>query len=258
MSILVKQLKVLQQVKDSYDGPPTEFARAHGAPVFLNRVLPPPDTPRVSTGLRVLKEASSNSKLSSGSSRRITRGPRFFRDKKLFTLTLPERLTCPANCQQWDNCYGNNMHLAHRYIPGLELEEAIWDDLRYLHKKHPEGVIIRLHILGDFYSVGYVQFWRKKLHEFPNMGIYGYTHRRRSTDIGKHITHLVKDFKGRVSILRSDGRRGDPLPLALTVKKGKEPRKNIVVCPEQTGKTESCLPCGLCFNGSTSVQFLEH
>lgn len=91
------------------------------------------------------------------------------------------------------------------------------------------------------------------------MGIYGYTHRKAEDVIGSAVKAMVDDFPLRVSILRSDKPCDDlTLPGAYTVPTGEIPRSDIIVCPQQTGKTESCLTCGLCFNGITSVQFLEH
>ena len=250
-------LPVLVDKRDAFDGTATEFGTSHGLPIYIKSLKDPPLEAPKSTGLRVLKSASSNTKLG-GNTNRIVKGPKEFRGKPLYSLTLAERATCPMDCKQWDNCYGNNMPFAHRYLPNADLEYSIWLDLKELERKHPEGFAIRLHILGDFYSRGYVNFWRKKLHEFQNMVIYGYTHRKAGTEIGDAVAKMSKDFGTRVSILRSDGLADDDLPLAITVKSGDTPDPNIVVCPEQTGKTRSCLDCGLCFNGRTSVQFLEH
>lgn len=33
----------------------------------------------------------------------------------MYSLTLEERATCPTDCEQWDNCYGDNMPFAHRF-----------------------------------------------------------------------------------------------------------------------------------------------
>lgn len=250
-------LPVLTGKRDAFDGTATEFGTTHGLPIYIKSIKDPPLEAPKSTGLRVLKSATTNNKIG-GKSNRITKGPKVFRGKSLYSLTLAERATCPMDCKQWDNCYGNNMPFAHRYLPNVDLEHSIWLDLQELNRKHPEGFAIRLHILGDFYSVGYVNFWRKKLVEFPNMVIYGYTHRKAGTRIGDAVAKMATDFGDRVSILRSDGEGADRLPFAITVKRGQTPDPSIVVCPEQTERVNSCLECGLCFNSRTSVQFLEH
>ena len=227
--------------------------------MYQYKVKEAPREPLKSTGLRVLKPAKSNTKLSKRSGQRILKGPKTFRGKYLYNLTLIERETCPSECQQWKKCFGNSTPFGIRYKPGIELEEALEADLHFLAQKHPEGFVVRLHILGDFYSVGYVTFWRKMLRANLNLAIYGYTHRRHGTDIGNAVAAMVLDFRDRVSILRSDWQdQGDPLAKALVIPDEASAEPEIVICPEQTGKTESCLTCGICFHGKISVQFLEH
>lgn len=237
----------------------TEIAISKATTVFGKTVQKAPVVPVKSTGLRVLKPAKTNRKISGGKKGVIAKGPKTFRGKPLFNLTLVERMTCPTDCPQWTVCYGNNMYLAKRYLPGQDLIDALNADLQVLEDKYPLGFVIRLHILGDFYSLDYVHFWGMALYTIPNMSIYGYTHRQHGTPIGDAVTKMVQTFPDRVSILRSDPTgKGDPLPSAHTVHKSQTPDAGIVICPEQTGKSESCLTCGLCFNGRTSVQFLEH
>ncbi len=59
------------------------------------------------------------------------------------------------------------MPFAHRFsteglIPRLEQE------IKELMLKHKEGIVIRLHVLGDFYSTEYVEFWQKMLLTHPH------------------------------------------------------------------------------------------
>ena len=78
-----------------------------------------------------------------------------FKGYVIFTLTLEERATCPRECYHWDNCYGNNMAFAHRIEHGPALEAKLGEEIAELCATY-KGVIIRLHVLGDFYSVDYV------------------------------------------------------------------------------------------------------
>ena len=237
----------------------TQRAVDGGNTLYPKSIRTASETPTKSTGLRVLKEAKDNTKLSGRSITRIVKGPKFFRGKHLYNLTLTERETCPFTCEQWSTCYGNHMPFAHRHSIGEELLQALEADLGYLDEKRPEGYVIRLHILGDFYSVDYVKFWATMVQMHPNMGVYGYTHREYGTAIGDEVAALHAAFPGRVAILRSDRKHiQDPLPGAFTVPSGTEPAEGIVVCPEQVYEDITCLNCGLCFNGRTSVQFLEH
>ena len=93
----------------------------------------------------VLKPGSNNKKLGFKISSNKWKG------KRLFSLTLVERETCPTSCHHWDDCYGNNMPFAHRFSTN-RLEEKLEAEIESLTKKYKEGIVIRLHVLGDFYS----------------------------------------------------------------------------------------------------------
>ena len=56
-----------------------------------------------------LKKGSSNKKLGFKVTAKKWTG------KRLYSLTLVERETCPTTCHHWDDCYGNNMPFAHRF-----------------------------------------------------------------------------------------------------------------------------------------------
>lgn len=99
-------------------------------------------------------------------------------DAVILTLTLEERATCPTDCPHYRDCYGNNMHAARRLAHGPRLERAIERDLVALNGK---PALIRLHVLGDFYSVPYVEFWRSMMRRFPNISVFGYTARAITT-----------------------------------------------------------------------------
>jgi hypothetical protein len=78
----------------------------------------------------------------------------------IYTLTLEERATCPTSCGHWRSCYGNSMHFAHRIdhrSPGFATLLAA--NVKRLGVEHPHGFVVRLHVLGDFYSVAYVDLW---------------------------------------------------------------------------------------------------
>lgn len=95
-----------------------------------------------------------------------------WKDAAFLTLTLTERETCPASCIHWNDCYGNGMRFAHR-MSIIGLMTAIEKQLTNLPAD--KEYIIRLHILGDFFSVAYVAFWDRMMDKFPNIKIFGYT-----------------------------------------------------------------------------------
>lgn len=235
--------------------------------IFQANVRDVPTTPNAK-GLLVLKSAEANKKVGAGKNL-VTKGMLAVRGVPLYTLTMEEGATCPATCPYLAKrteggkkmiCYGSNMPFAHRFRHGPELEAALATDLAVLNGKHPKGFMVRLHILGDFYSVGYVDFWRASCKLYPSLRIYGYTHHRWGTDIGNRVAQMVKEYPERVCILRSDGHhKKDPLRKAITVLEGESPPADAVVCPNQTHGV-ACVDCGLCMNNNidVTIAFLQH
>lgn len=175
---------------------------------------------------------------------KITKGP--WRGMRVYTLTLEERATCPKDCAQWRNCFGNGMQLARRHSPGFELENLLGLEVRDLIKKYGR-IAVRLHILGDFYSRQYVGVWRHLMLKYEGLHIFGFTARKPSSEIGREIVYLNNAHPKRVAIRWSgtDGLLGskvlDFVPTGPTV-------GDAFVCPAQTGKTACCGTCGLCWS----------
>lgn len=219
---------------------------------YRKSLTPVPSQPAKS-GLFVLKDAKSNAKLG----RIFTKGP--WIGAHIYTLTLEERATCWTGCANLDRCYGDGMPFAYRYPPGPALEQAIRADVHRLATKHPTGFAVRLHVLGDFYSVAYVRLWQELLAEYPALRVWGYTHWRHASDIGAAVSALVASSPKRASILRSDATEwDDPLPKAITVGALDAAAPSTVSCPEQMGRAPSCAACGLCMLGRVSVSFHDH
>jgi hypothetical protein len=109
---------------------------------------------------------SANEKLG----KKVTRG--IWKDHIFLTLTLTERETCPMTCVHWKDCYGNGMRFAQR-IKTDGLMEQIDKELSELNPS--KNYLIRLHVLGDFYSVEYVEFWNRMMDKYSNIKIFGYT-----------------------------------------------------------------------------------
>jgi len=187
----------------------------------------------------VLKPARNNRKFGRGV---FKRGP--FKGMPLYSLTLEERATCPANCPEWATCYGNNMPFAHRFEAGMELELALIQECQALSVKHPHGYVIRLHVLGDFYSEAYVKTWRSILECNWTLRVFGYTHRK--GPIAHAIDLLSQTYPKRFVIFQSDGKLGGIRPVAIC--EGQPNAESLPLCPQQAGKVASCLECGLCTN----------
>lgn len=204
-------------------------------------------------GLNNLLVSGDNSRKIGGM---IEKGPA--RGFPIFTLTLEERKTCPV-CAHWRSCYGNNMHHAKRVRHGPEFEERLALELALLQSRYPRGFAIRLHVLGDFYSVEYVRLWESFLARFPAMFVFGFSARwRRDDPIAVALVDLVlREWdEGRFRVRFSDA----PVDECSTVSI-EHPRQapaDAIICPAQTGRTESCGTCGLCWHTKRRIAFLQH
>lgn len=182
----------------------------------------------------------------------------------LYHVTLEERATCPRSCLQWRSCYGNAMHLARRhdhtdpdFLPALKAEVVT------VARQHPKGFVVRLHTLGDFYSVEYVQVWADLLDALPNLRVFGYTARREDADdeesrrIAKAIRWLTEQAWDLFAI-RFSGHDG---PQGTIVVMEPDEREHVIMCPAQTYATHACVTCGLCSSPEArdkTIGFLLH
>ena len=183
-----------------------------------------------------------------------------YKDYKFVTLTLVERETCPKDCIHWDDCYGNKMPFAHRFSAEDQnlLQKRIYEDL--LNSSN-QLLLIRLHILGDFFNVKYVKFWSIMLNTFKNIAIYGYTANNinskiaLSRDIAKEIIKLNRseDSHIRFSNDLTNSFSANSYDVVKPVK------GESILCPVQEDKTANCGTCGLCWNQKNqSIIFKTH
>lgn len=227
---------------------PTHDASKFGATVFPHRVILPDQ--------HVLKSGTNQRKLGSVVKKGAWKG------FPIFSLTLEERATCPRTCAVWDCCYGNNMGHAKRYVNGPLLEAEIWTELGLLQRKHPRGFVVRLHILGDFYSVAYVDMWADALEAFPALHVFGYTARNwtrsRTPDVIGERVAALRDFAWNRFAVRTSGAHTGP---RTTVVDGMHDVGKAIICPAQTGRTTNCATCGLCWAPAAKrkvIAFLKH
>jgi hypothetical protein len=183
-----------------------------------------------------------------------------YNNYKLKTVTLIERKTCPADCVHWDDCYGNNMPFAHRIDHKDQnlLQKRIYNEL--LNSTN-QLLLIRLHVLGDFFNVKYVKFWSIMLNTFKNIAIYGYTANNinskieLSRDIAKEI---IKLNYSKHSHIRFSNDLNNPFS-ANSYDIVKPVKGKSILCPVQENKTANCGTCGLCWNqNSQSIIFKTH
>ena len=194
----------------------------------------------------MLKRGKQNAKLGDKVTTRMWKG------MTIYSLSLEERATCPTDCEQWDNCYGDNMPFAHRFdhthpnfIPFLEAQ------LEHLNNKHSEGFVVRLHVLGDFYDKLYAMLWQVWINKFKNLHVFGYTHHKSTTPLGEILSSFNDLYPNQFRIRFSD----DPdTEFSAHVNEW----GSGIECPEQQGKTDSCATCGYCWSSALPVIFIEH
>ena len=187
-------------------------------------------------------------------------------DFPVYTLTLEERKTCPDTCFHWHDCYGNGMGFATRWEHGKALEKRIKKQIRKLAKMHPNGFVVRLHILGDFYSIEYVRMWGELLARHKNMNIYGYSARLPIEDeIGTELFILRSQMFDRFK-MRFSNWDGEFTALSEHTEQAKKQLKSgkAIVCPNQViaqdglPVVKNCLSCGLCWTSNKSIVFKDN
>jgi hypothetical protein len=186
----------------------------------------------------------------------VTKGA--WRGMPIVALSLEERATCPRTCAMFNSCYGNGMAHAVRFRHGAELERHLWVELGKLQRRNPLGFVVRLHVLGDFYSVRYVDFWVKALAAFPALHVFGYSAWPHHTKIGRAVKNLRDAQWDRFAVRTSGALTG---PRTVVIEKAEDKPEGAIICPAQTGKTLACGTCGLCWAEAArerTVAFLRH
>ena len=124
--------------------------------------------------------------------------------------------------------------------------ELLGAEINVLAKRYRYGFVIRPHVLGEYFSAEYAAFWIEQTTLYSNLHVFGFTHWERDSVIGRMIMEWNKN--DRVWVRFSD--------------QGGEMSANVegegFDCPEQTGKTESCLTCGACWSTVKPVRFKQH
>ena len=197
---------------------------------------------------RLLKSGEHNRKIG----KLCTKGR--WKGMPIYTLTLEERATCPRTCEAWSICYGNRMGQTKRIIDDGWLTTKLYLEMVLLAIEHPQGFIVRLHVLGDFYSEKYVKFWDDALYLIPQLHIFGFTARLPDTPIGQALVHLMNDHLDQVAMRWS----GLKMELHGSEVIQREEDAIGIVCPAQEDEDRSCATCSLCWNSERTISFLEH
>lgn len=228
---------------------PDHPALVEGRPLFPGTVVNADDSPRLFiSGINSRKLG-----------RRVMKGA--WAGMDIYQLSLPERTTCPRSCHIYEGCYGDAMPFARRHAPGPELELRICADIAALAAQHPRGFVVRLHVLGDFYSVAYCRVWFAMLRLYPALHIFGYTARDEvhDRDIFTRIAIMNALWPDRCVIRYS--RTVPGVNHAIVLKVGQPAPDAVIICPAQTDSTQCCATCGLCWSqtfNKTTIGFIEH
>lgn len=174
----------------------------------------------------------------------------------IFSLTLSERVTCPRSCKCWTTCYGNDMPFAIRFRADSALYSKLTLELQALAVSYPGGFAVRLHSLGDFADIQYVQFWLDAVRALPGLHTFGFTAWARDSEIGSLVdVESQKWDRFRIRFSGDTGCRGatvtDPPAWGL-ITAG-------IVCPAQAHRPDiSCGSCAFCVTSQDPVVFARH
>ena len=195
---------------------------------------------------RVLQSVANNSKLGNGVPV-VAKGK--WRGMAAFSLTLEERATCPSTCTMWADCYGNNLRFATRIssVDMASLQERLETEVKALLRTYGR-ILVRLHVLGDFATKGYAEFWARMMREHKGLHIFGFTHWARDSEIGRAVQAINDADPERVWIRFSNA--GGPMSANV--------EGEGIPCPEQLGRTDSCMTYGLCWSTTHPVSFKRH
>ena len=192
----------------------------------------------------------------------VLKGPRT--GWPIFHVTLEERATCPRSCHAWLTCYGSAMPYSRRHRPDSEFLPLLAAEVATVARANTDGLLVRLHALGDFYSTAYVETWVELLAKFPQLSVFGYTARREDADdaesrkIARMIRLVTAQAWERFSIRFSRAEAGPQRSIIVDEDPG---LPDVIVCPAQTKQTEACATCGLCWAPSArdkTIAFLRH
>lgn len=235
-------------------GKPSKIAPAdvcdEGRTLFPSRVFEPTDAERV------FKDGCNNSKI--GGDVLVGR----LKGAKIFTLTLEERATCPRSCDEWRSCYGNAMQHARRWSHGPALEARIKEEIQYLCRVH-EKVLVRLHVLGDFYSLEYASLWAWAMSAQNNLTVFGFTAWKPGTEMGDAISGIRDTYPDRFMV-RHSGQTGPWGAFTLPFPTHAARIGDAVVCPEQRHAIDNpdrrthCGNCGVCWQTQLPIAFILH
>lgn len=161
------------------------------------------------------------------------------------------------------------MPFARRWRHGPDLELRLEREVAALGRDHPGGFAVRLHSLGDFYSVRYVRMWRGLLESGTALHVFGYTARidAMADEVAYELALLVRDYWTRLDVPRFAVRFSNAPIFArstTTIESPVQKPVDAVICPAQyvstpaAKKAACCADCALCWDTDRRIAFLRH
>jgi hypothetical protein len=218
--------------------------------IIEDRPLFPGMVRSASTVDRVLKSGSNSRKLGSHFSKGDWIG------LPIFSLSLPERTTCPMSCRVRDRCYGNRMQVAPRFTVDAALYGKLTVEIENLASMFPEGFAVRLHALGDFPDAEYARFWIDAGRAVRQVHIFGFTAHERGSEIGAILeAESAKWARFRIRFSFGEGQ-----PSATVMDDPPWGRHGVgITCPADAEHSGiSCGSCGLCVGTRVGIVFKQH
>ena len=133
---------------------------------------------------------------------------------------------------------------------------ALSHEVVQLSEEYPRGFLVRLHVLGDFFSVDYVAFWAGLLRDVPALHLFGFTAYPPDSAIGAAVGAMMVAHGWDRAAIRFSGAAGREM--ASRVIGPGETDKDAILCPAQTGATDCCATCALCWASQRSIVFRRH
>lgn len=179
--------------------------------------------------------------------------------------------TCPGKTDECSSvCY--DAWSPKTYLGGEKLlVKQAW--YTYLAQNRPEDLakqmwleleldnarIVRMHVGGDFFTIGQIEAWISIANKLPDVKFFGFTRSWRVSELVPALDRLrnMTNVKLQASVDSQTGRPDNTWQMAVMET---EDVGNSITCLEQTGVQPSCASCGLCYNKNVTknIKFLLH
>lgn len=176
------------------------------------------------------------------------------------SFSLPVITTCPGKtpfCERY--CYGlrGNFNLLNvKEANDRRLDATLRDDFVDIitgEIRKTRAPAFRLHVIGDFYSVEYVEKWIDIVERLPNVIFFGSTRSWRCEFLAEAMKRFrdIENVYMKASIDFTDTLQPESCGWNVWSVEGKG-----IICPHDEGKVENCFFCGLCWKlQGVDIQF---